>query len=205
MQDNVIHVGLDVDDSNYHGSAFNQATGEVIDFQCRPTLKGLLNQLDKLRKHFAEHVIKLCYEASYIGFTLQRDLTEKGFHCEVVAPNSIPRLQGKQIKTDRLDAIDLARCYANDLLTLVAVPEREQEQDQDLLRSRHKIMVHQSDVRRHIHSLLRRNGLHFKEQTRFKSHWTKAHYFWLDKELEKVTEGLKNNPSVTFNFALQKK
>jgi transposase len=98
MQNNVIHVGLDVDDSNYHGSAFNKATGEVIDFQCRPTLKGLLNQLAKLQKHFAEHVIKLCYEASYIGFTLQRDLAEKGFHCEVVAPNSIPRPQGQQIK-----------------------------------------------------------------------------------------------------------
>jgi hypothetical protein len=79
------------------------------------------------------------------------------------------------------------------LLTLVAVPEREHEQDRDFLRSRHKIIVHQSDVRRHILSLLRRNGLHFKEQTRFKSHWTKSHYFWLDKVLVEATDSFKIN------------
>jgi hypothetical protein len=34
-------VGLDVDDTQYHGSALNKSTGELIDFQCLPTLKGL--------------------------------------------------------------------------------------------------------------------------------------------------------------------
>jgi len=115
----------------------------------------------------------LCYEASYVGFTLQRDLTGKGFLCEVVAPNSIPRPQGKQIKTDRLDACDLARFYANDLLTVVAVPGIEQEQDRDLLRSRQTLLAQQSDLRRHIQALLRRNG---QEQTHFKTHWSKPHY-----------------------------
>ena len=37
MNQNILHVGLDVDDTQYHGSAFNQETGEVIDFRCRPT------------------------------------------------------------------------------------------------------------------------------------------------------------------------
>jgi len=49
MNQNILHVGLDVDDTQYHGSAFNRETGEVIDFRCRPTLKGLLTQLDKLK------------------------------------------------------------------------------------------------------------------------------------------------------------
>lgn len=52
MNQNILHVGLDVDDTQYHGSAFNKETGEVIDFRCRPTLKGLLTQLDKLQLHF---------------------------------------------------------------------------------------------------------------------------------------------------------
>lgn len=38
--------------------------------------KGLLSQLEKLGQHFPGCTLKLCYEASYIGFTLQRDLTE---------------------------------------------------------------------------------------------------------------------------------
>jgi len=52
MNPNIFRVGLDVDDTQYHGSAFNRETGEVIDFRCRPTLKGLLTQLDKLQRHF---------------------------------------------------------------------------------------------------------------------------------------------------------
>jgi len=61
----------------------------------------------------------------HIGFTLQRDLADKKYHCDVVAPSSIPRQGGKAIKTDRIDAAQLAQFYANDLLTLVQVPELE--------------------------------------------------------------------------------
>ena len=43
MQQNIIYVGLDVDDTQYHGSALDKNTREVITFKCRPTLKGLLN------------------------------------------------------------------------------------------------------------------------------------------------------------------
>ncbi len=42
MNRNEIYVGTDVDDVHYHGSALNKATGEVLEFQCRPTLKGVL-------------------------------------------------------------------------------------------------------------------------------------------------------------------
>ncbi len=31
MQQNILYIGLDVDDTQYHGSAFNKDTGEVID------------------------------------------------------------------------------------------------------------------------------------------------------------------------------
>ena len=50
MKQSFIYVGLDVDDTLCHGSAFDQHTGAVLDFHCRPTLKGLLRQLEKLRQ-----------------------------------------------------------------------------------------------------------------------------------------------------------
>jgi hypothetical protein len=81
MNQTMVYVGLDVDDTQYHGSALNKRTGEIIDFKCRPTLKGLLGQLEKLRKHVPGCSLRLCYEASYIGHSLQRDLAEKGHHC----------------------------------------------------------------------------------------------------------------------------
>ena len=73
MKQTLIYVGLDVDDTQYHGSAFDQHTGAGLDFHCRPTLKRLLRQLEKLRRHFSGCAIRVCDEASYLGYTLQRD------------------------------------------------------------------------------------------------------------------------------------
>jgi cation:H+ antiporter len=102
MKQKIVYIGLDVDDTQYHGSALDKESGELLSFRCRPTLKGLLGQLAKIRKHFPGHTLKLAYEASYIGFTLQRDLAEQGICCDVVAPSSIPRKGGKAVKTDRI-------------------------------------------------------------------------------------------------------
>jgi len=193
MKQKILYVGLDVDDTEYHGSAFNKETGELLNFRCRPTLKGLLNQLVSLRKRFPRYSIRLVYEASYIGFTLQRDLAEKDYHCDVAAPSSIPRKGGKAIKTDRIDANELAQFYANELLTLVSVPELETEQDRDLLRSRQSLMEQREKVRKHLQALLRRNGLHYKTETQNKSHWTKHHRCWLDRTIESQAGSLKVN------------
>ena len=193
MNPNILHVGLDVDDTQYHGSAFNRATGEVIDFRCRPTLKGLLTQLDQLLGHFRGCSIRLCYEASYVGFHLQRDLRTHGVHCDVVAPSSIPSPRGKAVKSDRIDAGQLAQFYANELVTIVQPPDAEQEQDRDLLRTRQKLLQQQTQLRKHLQSLLRRNGLHYRAETGNKSHWTKHHYGWLARTVARASGSLKVN------------
>jgi len=73
MKQRRVYVGLDVDNTQYHGSAFNKDTGEIIDFHCRPTLKGLFRQLEKLRQQFSGCAFRVCDEASSLGSTLQRD------------------------------------------------------------------------------------------------------------------------------------
>ena len=124
MDMKVIYVGLDVDDTQYHGSALNKDTGEVITFQCRPTLTGLVKQLAKIDQAFPDSALCLCYEASYIGFTLQRDLVKHGYHCDVVAPSSIPSSRGKLIKTDLRPKIGLQAlencCVEGELVAEVA-------------------------------------------------------------------------------------
>ena len=169
MKQTILYVGLDVDDTQYHGSAFDQHTVAVLDFHCRPTLKGLLRQLEKLGQQFPGRSLRLCYEASYLGYTLQRDLADQGYHCDVVAPTSIPTPRSKQIKTDRIDAAQLAHVYAHGLLTVVCIPEPDLEQDRDLMRSRQNLVQQQTDLRKHLQALLRRNGLHYKAQTQNKT------------------------------------
>ena len=97
MHANVIYVGIDVDDVRYHGAALNRHTGEVLEFNCRPTLQGLAGLLDKLHRYFGGSQLQLCYEASYVGFSLQRDLHNKGYRrgispgCRVVEDTQFTR------------------------------------------------------------------------------------------------------------------
>jgi transposase len=184
MSQNIVYVGIDVDDASYHGCALNWRTGEMLDFRCRPSLKGLVGQLEKLREYFGAVQLKVCYEASYVGFSLQRDLKAHGYDCAVVAPSSIPRRAGKSVKTDRIDAAELVEFYANGLLTVVTAPDAQLEQDRDLLRSRQQLLQQQCALRRHIQSLLRRNGLHYKAETQRKTHWRTHHYGWLERTIE---------------------
>ncbi|MSR15522.1 MAG: hypothetical protein EXR86_13380 [Gammaproteobacteria bacterium] len=59
MERNVIYVEIDVDDVRYHRSALNGRTGEMVDFQCCPTLKGLVQQLKKVHQSFGGTDLKL--------------------------------------------------------------------------------------------------------------------------------------------------
>jgi len=193
MNEKVIHVGLDVDDVQYHGCALNRASGECLNFKCRPTLKGLVSQLKKMRAALGGGALKVCYEASYVGFCLHRDLTQVGIACAVVAPTSIPSRRGKAVKTDRLDAADLAEFYANGQLTEVTVPQAEQEADRDLLRSRQRLVQQQGDLRRHLQGLLRRIGRHYKAETQRRTQWSRLHYHWIEQVIEQSSGSLQIN------------
>src|SRR2546425_11558901 len=62
------------------------------------------------------------YEAGPCGYWLYRYLTGKGLSCHVVAPSLIPRKPGDRVKTDRRDAVMLARLARSGDLTPVYVP-----------------------------------------------------------------------------------
>ncbi len=74
MSLNLFYAGVDVDEVRYHGSALDKYRGGVLDFHCRPTLKGLVGRLLKVHEYLGDVQLKLCYEASHLGFSLQRDL-----------------------------------------------------------------------------------------------------------------------------------
>jgi len=136
MSKNIIYIGIDVDDNSFHITGIINDTGEVLETKCKHTVKNLENKLSHYNDKFPYYDFKLCYEATYIGFTLQRELEALGFDCKVVAPSSILRVHGNQVKTDRADAGKLAQFYGAGILTFVTVPEEESERDRDLLRSR---------------------------------------------------------------------
>jgi hypothetical protein len=92
----------------------------------QPEVMKLSSDLMKVRRLFrrlsGHGPVRSCYEASGAGFVLQRVLAGDGFSCDVIAPSLIPRKPGERRKTDRLDAVMLARLYRSGHLTPVHVP-----------------------------------------------------------------------------------
>lgn len=183
----VLHVGLDVDDKNFHIGAFCKETGEIFEMSSRPNVGNLMKKLEKFTEQGFD--LRLCYEATYIGYNLCRDLQKNGYEAEIIAPSMIPEIASSRVKTDRIDAKKLAKYYANDLLTPIHIPDEEEEIDRGFLRSRRFLIDHRKLLRRHLLSLCRSSGLHFKVETKAKNHWTKQHVNWLVDKVNKL-EGI---------------
>jgi transposase len=145
-----------------------------------PVVCRLPADLNAVRRYFRalsrQGVPRACYEASGAGYVLQRRLTEDGFACEVIAPSLIPCKPGERRKTDRLDAIALARLFRSGELTAVASPSQEQEAVRQLLRTRYSGQAQIADLKRRLVGVLACHGHHF---TAGRSHWTQAHRAWL--------------------------
>ena len=87
--------------------------------------KALKKWLDRLNEEFGGAVLLFCYEAGPCGYGLYRQLLAAGHDCQVVAPSLIPKKPGERIKTDRRDALKLARLLRAGDLTAVWVPDTE--------------------------------------------------------------------------------
>jgi len=120
--------------------------------------------------------IRCCYEAGPCGFELQRALTQRGIHCDVIAPALIPRRSGDRIKTDRRDASQLALLYRAGALTAIHVPTDQEEAVRDLLRCREDIRADLLRARHRLSKFLLRHGRRF---TATKSTWSPRHHAWL--------------------------
>jgi hypothetical protein len=92
MKTNIFFIAIDVDDKAFHGCGINKETGEIREFACRPTIGHLDKKLEGFKKDGS--TIKVCYEATYLGFSLCRALEKKGYECDVIAPSLIPEKPG---------------------------------------------------------------------------------------------------------------
>ena len=90
-----------------------------------------IDQLVRKMPSKAKHLL-FVYEAGPCGYWLSRSLTNKGDDCWVVAPSLIPHKPGDRVKTDRRDAVQLARLARSGDRTVVSVPKVEEEAIRDL-------------------------------------------------------------------------
>ena len=119
--------------------------------------------------------LNFCYEAGPCGYGLYRLLRELGHDCIVVAPSLIPLKAGERVKTDRRDALMLAKLHRAGELTAVWVPDAAHEAMRDLVRARATAARVLTKARQHLNGFLLRHSMVYAGQRT----WTQAYRRWL--------------------------
>src|SRR5216684_175665 len=112
---------------------------EVVSLGTFGTRQCDIDKLIRKLQSKAKHLV-FVYEAGPCGYWLYRYLTKKGYVCWVVAPSLIPKRAGDRVKTDRRDAMQLARLMRSGELPPVYVPAVDDEAIRDLSRAREETL-----------------------------------------------------------------
>ena len=175
MVDSIVYVGLDTDKKGIDVAVAEEGQrGEVRSLGRYPnTVDGLARALKKIEREGRR--LEVCYEAGPCGYGIHRRLNARdGVNCQVVAPSMVPRRPGDRVKTNRRDAVKLARLHRAGELSAVWVPDPAHEALRDLVRSRGQAMADLTRQRQRIGGFLLRQEVGYERKP-----WTKAHRLFL--------------------------
>lgn len=173
MREKLRFLGMDV-----HADTIAVAIAEP-DGDVR-SLGTIANREDSIRKFIKKlgspEQLRACYEAGPTGFVLYWQLTKLGVECAVIAPTLVPKKPGDRVKTDRRDALKLARSHRSGDLTAVWVPDEASEALRDLVRQREAAKQDQLRARHRLTKFLLRTGQ--RPPLGLKA-WTERYMRWL--------------------------
>ncbi len=165
------YVGLDVHKDTIAVAVAHAGRDAPESWGTIPNTKKAISKLvDRL--YTEKKAFLLCYEAGPCGYALYQSLTAMGMDCQVVAPP-----KNEKIKTDRRDALRLARLLRAGELIEVWVPDQEQEAVRDLCRCRADFKAQQQKLRQQLNAFVLRHGHHWATN---RKRWTQKHLEWLE-------------------------
>jgi transposase len=171
MPDGIRWVGLDVHAHESTLAIFDQATGELTTrrvvgrpHELMPWLRGV------------ERPARMVYEAGPTGYGLARRARAEAIELSVCAPGRTDRDPTDRVKTDKRDAIRLARRLAAGELKMVTVPSVEHEQLRDLVRCREDIRGDLMRARHRLGKFLLRREIYYEGPH---TAWSRRHRAWL--------------------------
>jgi transposase len=118
----------------------------------------------------------VAYEAGCLGFDLYHFLEKHGIACEIIPANTVFRPGNeKKIKTDRRDALLIARMLKRGEAKGIHIPRREEEAVRDFIRCRGDLIDDLTRTKQRIHKFLLRHGYRYESDR----YWTGKHIQWM--------------------------
>jgi transposase len=174
-QSSTLYIGMDVHKDTIAVAYVAKAhDAEVVFLGTIGTRHCDIDQLIRKMQSKAKHLI-FVYEAGPCGDWLYRYLTKKGHECWVVAPSLLPTKPGDRVKTDRRDAVQLARLARSGDLTVVYVPQVADEAIRDLVRAREDTLGDLKSAKFRLKAFLLRHDIRYTGRAT----WSPAHLRWL--------------------------
>src|ERR1700693_258336 len=152
-------------------------TGEVRFFgEIDTTAEATAKLVKKLAAKYER--VAYCYEAGPTGYGLYRQITSLGHECMVAAPSLVPKKPGDVVKTNRRDAVALAKLLRAGELTPVWVPDEGHEAMRDLVRARAAAVETLRVHRQQVSAFMLKHGRIFPRKTA----WGARHLRWLQEQ-----------------------
>lgn len=174
-----IFIGIDVHKRDWQVAQFygglvlgnhriTGSSGELINF---------------LKKRYAGAILRCVYESCAWGFNLQRQLSAAGIECIVVHAGDVPGSdKEKKNKTDKVDAVRLARHHSAGLLQPIYVPDEALQKERNLVRFRKKIVSDLNRSKNRLKSLLKFQGIVIPEQMDTPT-WSRNFINWVKEQV----------------------
>lgn len=178
MGEDTRYVGLDVHAETIAAAVVEQAGAE----RSLGTIPHRPDAIRRLLKRLGSgNQLRVCYEAGPTGYGLYWQLAGMGIDCQVVAPTLVPSKPGERVKTDRRDALRLARSHRSGDLTSVWVPDAAHEALRDLVRAREAAKTDHTRARHRLSKYLLRHG---RRAPKGVKRWTQRYMDWVRREVK---------------------
>ena len=173
----ITYIGMDVHSTNYTLCAYTiEGQKAFAQTTIHADINELLKYLATLQQRQGKDSELVCgYEAGCLGYSLYHQLARNKYKCIILAPTTMPSTV-KEIKTDKRDALKIAKCLAYGTYSPVYVPTDADNAVKEFIRMRDDVQLMLKQTKQQINAMCLRHGFSYPENSK----WTTKHIQWLN-------------------------